>query len=98
RAQLTSGPAGFAPDDFKVIQGVIDLAVLLEDEIWIVDFKTDRLSEEEVDARAHEYRFQLRLYAHALTRIYNRPVTQAWLYFVAARLAVPDAMGSGPYF
>jgi ATP-dependent helicase/nuclease subunit A len=88
RGELPS--AGFAPDDFQVIQGVIDLAVLLEDEIWIVDFKTDRVPEQEVDQRAGEYRFQLRLYAHALSAILERPVTQAWLYFVAARRAVPS--------
>ncbi len=76
---------GMSDDDFQVIQGVIDLAVFHPEEIWLVDFKTDRVSVDEVEARAAEYRVQLELYAHALTAIHRRPVTRRWLYFLTPR-------------
>jgi ATP-dependent helicase/nuclease subunit A len=75
-------------DDFHVIQGVVDLAVISPDEIWIIDFKTDDLRSDEIETRSQEYAPQVRLYAHALHGIYARPVTQCWLYFVAPRRLV----------
>lgn len=91
RLGSSQSPFGFAPDDYQVVQGVIDLALILPDEIWIVDFKTDRVSSDTLAQRAEEYGPQLRLYAHALTEIYRRPVTQRWLYFFATRDLVPIA-------
>lgn len=70
-------------DEFVVVQGAVDLAVLLPGEIWIVDFKTDRITESELPARADEHERQLRLYAAALHRIYGRPVTRCVLHFLA---------------
>jgi len=70
-------------NDFVVVQGAVDLAVLLPGEIWIVDFKTDRISETEIGARSQEYKNQLWLYAVALERIYHRPVKRRTLHFLA---------------
>ncbi len=70
------------PDETVVVQGAVDLAVLHPTEIWIVDLKTDHIRPEELRARADEHAPQLRLYAAALKRIYNRPVTRATLYFL----------------
>ncbi|HLP76002.1 MAG TPA: PD-(D/E)XK nuclease family protein, partial [Candidatus Paceibacterota bacterium] len=75
--------AGLPADEVVVVQGVVDLAVILEREIWIVDFKTDAVTELEMAAKAQTYEPQLKLYALALARIYNRPVTQCALYFLA---------------
>jgi ATP-dependent helicase/nuclease subunit A len=77
--------AGLPEDEVVVIQGVVDLAVILEKEIWIVDFKTDSVMELELPAKVKTYEPQLQLYALALSRIYNRPVTQCALYFLATR-------------
>lgn len=85
RFQGTSAVSGFAADDFQIIQGIVDLVVLAPDQIWIVDFKTDRVSAGEAGARGMEYRYQLGLYAHALGSIYGRPVSRCCLYFIAAR-------------
>jgi len=71
------------PDgEFIVVQGAVDLAVILPNEIWIVDFKTDDVRGKELDARAAQYSVQLRLYAAALGQIYGKPVTQKWLHFL----------------
>jgi ATP-dependent helicase/nuclease subunit A len=79
--------AGAAPGElggeFIVVQGVVDLAVILPREIWLLDFKTDDLAETEVAGRAEMYAPQLRLYSHALSRIYHRPVSRADLWFLA---------------
>jgi ATP-dependent helicase/nuclease subunit A len=68
--------------EFIVVQGVVDLAVILPGEIWLLDFKTDDLAETEVADRAGIYAPQLRLYSHALSRIYHRPVSRADLWFL----------------
>jgi ATP-dependent helicase/nuclease subunit A len=72
-------------DEFIVVQGVADLAVLLPREIWLVDFKTDELRAGQLPAKIQAYAPQLRLYARALEKIYGRPVTNAWLHFLAAQ-------------
>lgn len=84
-AQPTPAPAR---DDFVVVQGVVDLAVLLPQEIWLLDFKTDHLTAADLPAKVAQYQPQLRLYAAALARIYRRPVTRCWLHFLSARTTV----------
>src|SRR5439155_8605171 len=89
-AQFTGEPlAANLEDEFVVVQGVADLAVLLPAEIWLLDFKTDRVGPKELAEKAEEYAPQLRLYARALSQIYSRPVTGCWLYFLARQAAVP---------
>lgn len=73
---------GAAAGDFVVVQGAVDLAVLLPDEIWILDFKTDRIAASEMEDRAREHEPQLRLYARALGRAFGRPVTRCALHFL----------------
>ena len=75
-------------DDFLVVQGVADLVLLMPDQIWLVDFKTDALASSELSEKARIYEPQLRLYASALSRIYRRPVRACWLYFLVTRQAV----------
>ena len=77
-----------AADEFVVVQGVVDLAVLRPSEIWLVDFKTDQLAATELSDKVAQYAPQLRLYALALERIYRRPVTEQCLYFLALGQAV----------
>ncbi len=78
-----------APDEFIVVQGVVDLAIILPDTIWIIDFKTDHVDADAAAERAREYTPQLQLYASALSRIYRRPVSQLWLHFLYPRLTLP---------
>lgn len=68
--------------EFVIVQGTIDLAVIREDEIWIVDFKTDAITEAELAQSIATYAPQLRLYASAVSRIYKRAVTKRWLHFL----------------
>jgi ATP-dependent helicase/nuclease subunit A len=80
------GNADFAlagADEFVVVQGTIDLAAILPDEVWLLDFKTDQFPRDQLHGKIAMYRPQLELYAEAITRIYNRPVTRRWLRFLA---------------
>jgi ATP-dependent helicase/nuclease subunit A len=63
-----------------LLQGVVDCALLEEDGITILDFKTDRVTEDSLDMVAARYRPQVLTYAQALTRIYELPVKAAYLY------------------
>jgi ATP-dependent helicase/nuclease subunit A len=80
-------PAGLA-NEFVVIQGVVDLVVALPKEMWILDFKTDGVSESDLPERTKLYEPQLKLYAQALEKIYLRPITNRWLHFLSARRTV----------
>lgn len=71
-----------ANGDYVIVQGVADLVVILPEEIWLVDFKTDHLKGSDVEAKVAQYEPQIRLYALALERIYRRPVTERWLHFL----------------
>jgi len=83
----------FASDEFVVVQGVADLVVLLPEEIWLVDFKTDLVTPAELAAKTRNYEPQLKLYAFALARIYGRSVTECHLHFLkpakTVRVATP---------
>jgi ATP-dependent helicase/nuclease subunit A len=74
------------------VQGVADLAVLLPQEIWLVDFKTDELGADDLPEKTKLYEPQLKLYVRALKNIYSRPVTNGWLHFLAARKTVAVKM------
>src|SRR5258706_2088377 len=82
--------AGIA-EDFVIVQGVADLVVCLPQELWIIDFKTDRMNLESLAEKASLYAPPLKLYARALSGIYRRPVARLVLYFLDSRqqVAVP---------
>lgn len=52
-----------------------------EDGIIVLDFKTDRVTDENLDLRVSHYRPQVEAYAQALSRIYEMPVKEKYLYF-----------------
>lgn len=64
-----------------LLQGVVDCAVIEDDGIVVLDFKTDRVTEETLSVVADSYRLQVLAYAQALSRIYQMPVKSTQLYF-----------------
>ena len=64
-----------------LLQGVVDCALVEEDGITIIDFKTDRVTDDTVDAAALGYSAQVETYADALSRIYSLPIKAKMLYF-----------------
>lgn len=64
-----------------LLQGVVDCAIIEDDGIIVIDFKTDYVTDETIAATAQKYSTQVQVYAQALTRIYELPVKSAKLYF-----------------
>jgi ATP-dependent helicase/nuclease subunit A len=64
-----------------LLQGVVDCAIVDEDGIIILDFKTDRVTSRTAADAAERYRIQIETYADALSRIYELPVKAKYLYF-----------------
>jgi len=64
-----------------LLQGVVDCALLEDDGITVIDFKTDRVSEETLADVAERYRPQVQTYGEALSRIYEMPIKEQYLYF-----------------
>ncbi|MHC1769977.1 MAG: UvrD-helicase domain-containing protein [Verrucomicrobiia bacterium] len=87
----SSAPDSGLDQEFVVVTGVVDLVALLPKEIWLLDFKTDAADGEVWKEIASRYEPQIRMYALALSRVYRRPVTRAWLH--ALRLRQTIAVG-----
>jgi len=69
-------------DNEKILlQGVVDCALVQEDGITVIDFKTDNVTDSTLQERVLEYSDQIRTYGHALEKIYQLPVKKRILYF-----------------
>jgi ATP-dependent helicase/nuclease subunit A len=70
--------------EFVVVQGVADLVVLLPEEIWLVDFKTDEIAANELPEKTRLYDAAIETLRAGAGKIYSRPVTARWLHFLSA--------------
>ena len=64
-----------------LLQGVVDCALLEPDGITVLDFKTDRITEEKLPDTIERYRPQVEAYSQAISRIYEQNVKAKYLYF-----------------
>jgi ATP-dependent helicase/nuclease subunit A len=80
-------------EETLVVQGVVDLAVIRPEAIWLVDFKTDDVTPTTLEEKVTKYAPQLRLYGLALERIWRRPVTECWLHFLKIGRSVAVSIG-----
>ncbi len=64
-----------------LLQGVVDCALIEDDGITVLDFKTDYVTPDTVDTVTERYRPQVETYANALCRIYQLPVKAKALYY-----------------
>lgn len=77
-----------------ILQGMIDCAFREGDGWILLDYKTDRIRDEQ--AFLEEYRPQLEWYAAALRELTVRPVYESWLYALSVDKAFrTDAPGEG---
>ncbi|MBN1418850.1 MAG: UvrD-helicase domain-containing protein [Planctomycetes bacterium] len=90
-AEIGLGPAASDPRDRVLVRGVIDVVVRGEAGLEVLDYKTDRVSGEALDARIRGYGEQIRLYARALERIAGERIAAARLVFLKPRRIVPIA-------
>ena len=64
---LTPYPSPLTPP-VCVMEGFIDVVYRLEGQVWIGDYKTDHVREDEMEQRADAYRVQALVYAEAVSR------------------------------
>ena len=64
-----------------LMQGVVDCAIIDEDGIIIIDFKTDYVTESSIDAFVSRYSPQVRVYGSAMSKIFCKPIKELILYF-----------------
>ena len=69
------------PGEQILLQGVVDCALVEEDGITVVDFKTDFVTEETLPEVLMRYKSQVNTYSRALERIYETKVKGTYLYF-----------------
>ncbi|MCH7703879.1 MAG: UvrD-helicase domain-containing protein, partial [Planctomycetes bacterium] len=79
---------GNLPDDTVLVRGIVDGILAVGESIEIIDFKTDAVAADSVDARTERYRPQMMLYARAMRRIWRRPVAAVHLVFMTPRMVV----------
>ena len=66
-----------------LLQGVVDCALIEEDGITVIDFKTDHATQETIPALVERYRLQLQTYSDVMERIYEKKVKGQYLYLFA---------------
>lgn len=71
-------------DDAILLQGVIDCALIEEDGITVIDFKTDFITDTNLGDKVDQYREQVHIYAKALSRIYEKPIKASYIYFFSS--------------
>ncbi len=76
------------PEDKILLQGVVDCAILEEDGITVIDFKSDYVTDATLASKTGGYAPQVNAYAQALTHIFGMPVKEKWLYYFALDKAV----------
>ena len=64
-----------------LLQGVVDCAMIENDGITVLDFKTDYVTEETLSDLVDRYCIQVQTYAQAMARIYQKPIKASYLYF-----------------
>lgn len=91
---LRAPPQRFDPavepgeDDFVLVRGVIDGLLIGDDDVTIIDYKTDRVSKREAPERAKSYESQMSLYASAAGPLCGKPVAACKLVFLTPRVVV----------
>ena len=79
----------WSPEETILIQGIIDAFFFEEDQVVLVDYKSDRAKPGDEDSLVRRYRMQFRLYADALEKLLQCRVKEAWLYSLSLGKAVP---------
>ncbi len=75
-------------EDEVLLQGVVDCYMEEDGEISIIDFKSDYITEKNLEEKTAGYVNQVRLYARALEKITGKKVRNTYLYFFHGGLTV----------
>lgn len=67
-------------DDTIMLRGIVDVYFEEDDEIVIVDYKTDYVNEENKLEIINKYKKQVELYKEAITNLTGKNVKETYLY------------------
>lgn len=67
-------------EDVILIQGIIDCYFQEDDEVVLIDYKTDSANEDNLEDIRQEYKEQLSLYKEAIEKIKKKRVKESYLY------------------
>ena len=85
----------WSPEEMILIQGIIDAFFLEDDEVVLVDYKTDHAKAGDEESLAARYRVQFELYKEALESLLHRRVKETWLYSLSLGKAIPVNLPDG---
>ena len=74
--------------DDIILQGIADCFFFENDGIVLIDYKTDRVSENNAAKRAKSYETQIEYYSAGLSAIFDLPVKERYIYFLNCKTAV----------
>jgi ATP-dependent helicase/nuclease subunit A len=74
------------PADRVMLRGRLDAAIETDEGLVLVDYKTDRITADEVPSRSAGYERQLGFYRDALLRIGRKKIAGAYLAFLTPRI------------
>lgn len=74
--------------DFVLVRGIVDGLWPVGDGLEIVDYKTDAVSEDDVERHAERYRPQMWLYARAMAGLWGKQTRRATLVYLSPRRLV----------
>lgn len=75
-------------EDYVVVQGIIDAYFEEEDGLVLVDYKTDRITEDEEDILIKRYHAQMESYKKALEKITGKNVKESYIYSVTLQKTI----------
>ncbi|MHB0945773.1 MAG: helicase-exonuclease AddAB subunit AddA [Sedimentisphaerales bacterium] len=75
-------------DEKIIVQGIIDMLIKTPSGIIVIDFKTDRINQSQLQSRAERYAPQLRWYCKAAGEILGEKNTTGRLFFLTTGLTV----------
>lgn len=71
-----------------ILQGIADCFFYENGKTVLIDYKTDRVTEERAAERAERYRVQMAYYERGLNAVLPQPITEKYLYFLHCNHAV----------
>lgn len=83
------GGEGFSDTDKQiVVQGIVDCFFVEDDEIVVLDFKTDNCTEKTASKQAKKYKIQADIYARGLEMIFKKRVKEKIIYFMKPKAII----------
>lgn len=76
-------------DETVLVQGIMDAYFIENDEIVLVDYKTDRIADGEEALLQERYRTQLEDYGNALERLLDKRVKEKYIYSFTLGKSIP---------